>query len=331
MAISSYDRKGLNLKWLELFQICARKGSVQATAQETGLSISTVSYHLKSLEDHLGIALLDHGRRPVVLTPKGEAFLRNINDALLALRRATAEASAGTVAKTRHLRIGAIEDLDSDIMPELAVHLSAAMPDCDFRYHSGTSHEIIEMLRNRQLDLGITTSPPELHRDLRDQPLLKEPFVMVLPRDTDQSLPDIVGGSKKLPFLRFSSDLIIAQQIEAQLRRLGIALAQQFACNNNQTLMGMVASGAGWTITTPLLFARAKRFHADLQIHPFPGKSFSRSLSLVSTQDCAETVVALVNDQVRGSLSKHVITPTHHRMRWLSDHFRLVDPQEVAS
>ncbi len=323
---SSFDRKGLNLKWLELFQICARKGSLQATARETGLSISTVSYHLKSLEDYIGVDLLDHSRRPIVLTPKGQAFLVNIDDALLTIRKAKAEASSGNVAEARSLRIGSIEDLDSDIMPDLAVHLSAKMPGCDFRYHTATSHEIIEMLRNRQLDLGITTAPLERHRDLQERELLRDPFVLVLPRDTDQSLPDIVGGSTKLPFLRFSSDLIIAQQIEAQLRRLGIALAHQFACNNNQTLMGMVASGAGWSITTPLLFSRAKRFHGQVQLHPFPGKSFSRRLTLVTTQDCAVSVVTLVDQKLRTGLEQHVIAPTHAATPWLKDHFTLIDP-----
>ena len=37
------SRKELSLKALELFQICAREGSLQAAARETGLTIITVS------------------------------------------------------------------------------------------------------------------------------------------------------------------------------------------------------------------------------------------------------------------------------------------------
>ncbi len=64
-------RKDLSLKWLELFQICAQKGSLQAAAQETGLTVSTVSHHLRNLEDHLGVELLNHSRRPMVPTKRG--------------------------------------------------------------------------------------------------------------------------------------------------------------------------------------------------------------------------------------------------------------------
>ena len=84
------SRKDLSLKRLEVFQICAQKGSLKEASRESGLSISTVSHHLNSLEEHLGVALFDHNRRPMVLTPKGRAFLRNIEDALYAIRRAKA-------------------------------------------------------------------------------------------------------------------------------------------------------------------------------------------------------------------------------------------------
>lgn len=317
--------KDLSLKWLELFQICAQKGSLQAGAEETGLTVSTVSHHLRSLEDHLGVELFNHSRRPMVLTPKGQAFLRNIDDALYAIRKAKAEASAGSIADASYLRIGTIEDFDSDIIPELAVFLSRNMSSCHFMYQSDTSHAIFEMLRNRHLDLGITTTPDETLRDLQDRPLLRDPFVVVIPRFSEHSLAEIVEGGTKLPFLRFSSNLIIARQIESQLRRLGLTAPSSFECSNNQTLMAMVAAGAGWTITTPLLFSRAKRFQQKLAMRPFPGKSFSRTLAVVATPDCSRSVLELIDSKLRSLLREQVISAQIQRTPWLADSFKLVD------
>ncbi|NOR29598.1 MAG: LysR family transcriptional regulator [Sulfitobacter sp.] len=316
--------KDLNLKWLELFQICAQKGTLQAAAQESGLTISTVSYHLRSLEDHLGVALFNHSRRPMVLTPKGTAFLRNIDQALHSIRKAKAEASAGTLSDASFLRIGTIEDFDSDITPELAVFLSARMPACDFMYHTDSSHSVIKMLRDRQLDLGVTTVPSESMRDLQDRPLLRDPFVIVLPQVDDRSLTEIVEGRTKLPFLRFSSNLMIAQQIESQLRRIGVTPAKRFECSSHQTLMAMVAAGAGWTITTPLHFSRAKRFHSRLRMHRFPGKTFSRTLAIVITPDCSSSLVDLVDGKLRSLILEHAIAPLHQSNPWLEDSFTLV-------
>ncbi len=316
--------KDLNLKWLELFQICAQKGSLQAAAQESGLTISTVSYHLRSLEDHLGVELFNHARRPMVLTPKGIAFLRNIDEALHSIRKAKAEASAGSIAEASFLRIGTIEDFDSDIAPDLAVFLKAKMPVCDFMYHTDSSHAVIRMLRDRQLDLGVTTTPSETMRDLQDRPLLRDPFVVVLPLVDDQSLTEIVEGRTKLPFLRFSSTLMIAQQIESQLRRIGVSAPHKFECSSHQTLMAMVAAGAGWTITTPLHFSRAKRFHPKLRMHRFPGKTFSRTLAVVSTPDCSRSLVDLVDSKLRGLILEHALAPLHKSNPWLADSFMLV-------
>ncbi len=317
--------KDLSLKWLELFQICAQKGSLQAASKETGLTISTVSHHLRNLEDHLGVELFNHTRRPMVLTPKGRAFLRNIDDALHLIRKAKAEASAGSITEASYLRFGTIEDFDSDIIPELAVYLFANMPACDFMYHTDSSHAIIDMLRDRQLDLGISTTPSERMRDLQDRPLLRDPFVIVLPKGNDQSLGDIVEGRTKLPFLRYSSNLIIARQIESQLRRMGISASHRFECSNNQTLMSMVSSGAGWTITTPLLYSRAKRFQSKLRMHPFPGKSFARTLALVATPDCSRSVIELVDAKTRSLINDRIITPLSTDIPWLADSFKLIE------
>ena len=318
-------RKDLSLKWLELFQTCARKGSLQSAALETGLSISTVSHHLKSLEEHLGVALFDHSRRPMVLTPKGHVFLRNIDDALQTIRKAQAEASAGNLAEASFLRIGSIEDFDSDVAPALAVHLSKRMPDCDFLFQTAASRDILTSLRDRKLDLGITVSPPERLRDLNERPLLRDPFTVVLPASGAPDVSEILQGKADLPFLQYTSDLIIAQQIEAQLARLGLTIPRKFACDNNQTLMAMVASGAGWTISTPLLFARARRFHKDLALHPFPSKSFGRRLSLVWTPDCARSVLQEIDAKLRAQISLDLIDPMLERAAWLSDHFTLID------
>lgn len=316
--------KDLSLKGLELFQLCARKGSLQAASKETGLTISTVSHHLCKLEDHLGVELFNHSRRPMVLTPKGSAFLRNIDDALYSIRKAKAEASAGSITEASYLRFGSIEDFDSDIVPDLAVYLSLNMPTCDFMYLKDSSHAIIEMLRNRQLDLGVTTTPSERLRDLQDRPLLSDPFVVVLPRVNEQSVADIVEGRAKLPFLRFSSNLIISRQIESQLRRLGLPTQHKFECSSNQTLMAMVAAGAGWAITTPLLFSRAKRFQPKLKMHRFPGKSFSRTLAVVATPDCSASIIDLVDRKLRILIQDHAISAFHKSDPWLQGSFKLI-------
>ncbi len=318
-------RRDLSFKWLELFQICANKGSLQAAAEETGLSVSTVSHHLKNLEDNLGIALFDHSRRPMLLTPTGRNFLRKIDSALHAIRTAKAEATAGNIENASYLRLGLVADFDNDIAPLLAVHLSKQMPQCDFSYLTDSSHAIIAMLRNKELDLGVVAYSSENLFDLHDQPFLRDPFLLIKPKGNADSQAQISRGATDLPFLRFSNNLFIGRQIDSHMRRLGISLPNHFECANSDMLMAMVAAGAGWSVTTALLYSHGRQFHDQIEVHRFPGKSFARTHSLVSTPDCSRAVLAKVRDKITELLQKTAIPQMHEKLPWLEDSFVLIE------
>lgn len=315
----------ISVRRLELFQTTASTGSVQAAAEESGLSVSTVSHHLRKLEDQLGTSLLDHSRRPMVLTPAGAVFLKYSAEALRLIRKAQAEATGGNLSGTRHLRLGLIEDFDSDIAPELAVSLADAMPGCGFSHHTRASHEILDLLRGRKLDIGLAAQPDTLPAGLREFPLLRDPFVLAVPAGSPHTPEEFLAGSTSLPLLRYSPQQIISARIEAQLRRLKIDLPQRFEIESNQTMMAMVAAGSGWAVTTPLCYIRARRFHGNVTLHPFPGKGFARYLSVFAGEESPEIAVRLVEASLRNLIGLRALQPAHTAMPWLQDTFRLLD------
>jgi DNA-binding transcriptional LysR family regulator len=318
-------RKELSLKWLEVFRICATKGSLQAAAEETGLSISTVSHHLSNLEENLGVKLFDHGRRPMLVTPTGRAFLRKIEGALHDIRTAKAEASAGSLENASYLRIGIVDDFDSYIAPNLAVYLSNIMPQCDFSYQTDWSHAILRMLRNRELDLGVVAYASENMFDLQDYPFLRDPFVIVTPKQQNYDPAELILGKSNLSFLRFSSNLFVGRQVDMHLRRLNLSLPNRFECANSNTLMAMVAAGSGWTITTALHYSHGTQFQDDVVLHRFPGKGFSRTMAVVSTPDSSRAVVAHVRAKMCELLESRTLPGMHERFPWLKDSFTLIE------
>ncbi len=313
-----------SLKALEVFQLVARLGSVQAVATETGQSISTVSHHLKSLEAQVGVALLDHKRRPMVLTPQGAVFLKHVAEALRLIRKARTEAVAGDAIGVRALRLGLIEDFDSDIAPQLAVQLAETMPSCDFTHFTRPSHDILQLLRNRHIDIGLASRPVETVSDLQEIQMLRDPFVLALPVGHAATPEATLAGESDLPLLRYSTGQIVSGQIEAQLRRLRLSHPQRFEIESNQTIMAMIAAGAGWAITTPLCYMRAKRFQGQVRLHPFPGKGFARYLSLFATPDCSEPMITMVEAALRSMLERQMVHPLSDEQMWLRDSFRML-------
>lgn len=322
-------RSDLSLKWLEVFRETAHLGSVQAVANETGLSISTVSHHLRSLEDQLGVSLLNHKKRPMTLTPSGLAFLKHVDEALKLIGKARAEVTLGSMADAQHLRLGLIEDFDSDIGPSLAVFLASGMPKCDFAHHTRDSRDILAMLYLKKLDIGIANLPSDGLGNLIDFPMIRDPFVLALPAHISAEPEEFLSGNSDLPFLRYVKTQQISQQIDAQLRRLKIELPGRFEVESNQTMMAMVASGAGWALTTPTCYFRARRFHDQVTLHPLPIKSFARYISLLATPECPENVTKMINITMRDLVEKRLLNPAHDAMPWLKDSFHLLpfDPR----
>ena len=317
-------QKPLSLRWLEVFQLISKSGSMQKVAQETGLSISTVSNHLRSLENTLGVDLVDHTRRPMGLTPAGVVFARYVYDGLMTLKRGEAEIRSGSWQHATDLRMALLDDFDNEVGPDLFQFLSTALPRCSFRHYTRPSHEIIEKLQEQKLDAGVATRPVGLLPDLIEYPLMRDPFILVVPAGFTGKLESLTKADPPLPFLRYSRDLTIGKQIETQLNRLKISLPNRFELECNQSIIGLVAESNGWAVTTAASYQRAQRFHDRVKVIRFPEKSFARTVSLFTTNVYPEATSQLIHEALQKSLSVRFTTPMRRRFPWLTEDFHII-------
>ena len=215
------ERSKLSLKWLEVFQAVARFGSVQEAASQLDLSISTVSHHLGCLEEAVGLDLIDHGRRPMKLTRAGEIMLRHVDDGLLQLRKGMTEVwSTAPDSLVRHLSIALVEDLAHEATNALSVQLAEALPVCQLTFLSRPSHDILSLLQADDVDIGIASAPEFSEVRLDERPLLRDPYVLIVPRAQDQPPAAYLNAETDLAFLRYSKKQLIGRRVEVQLRRL---------------------------------------------------------------------------------------------------------------
>ncbi len=313
-----------SLKWFTTFRTLAQSGSVQLAATQTRQSDSTVSHHLQCLEKHLGTRLFDHSRRPMQLTAQGAIYLRYVEDVLTLLEQARSDVSTKSPHRLQSLRFAMIEDFESDIGPEITRLLASTLPDCRFTHYTRMSHEILDLLRNRDVDIGIATQPQTPIANLIETPLLRDPFVLAVPALNTQSAEEFVQGQSGLPFLRYMSSQIMGSMIEAQLSRLRIKLDNTHELDSTSSIMALVAQNSGWAITTPSNYARSQRFHAQIKLLPFPRKGFARRISMfVGDQDMSDLAQTILV-ALRSQLSTYSIGPTHDAYPWLQESFRLI-------
>ncbi len=322
------ERTKISLKALEVFLSVARRGALKDAADTLGISISTASHHLSEIEKSAGMALFDHGRRPMRLTPAGEVLRRRVEEAMASLRQGFSEIwSDDLQSLVRLLRIGLIEDFDADVGPALAQRLIREAPNCDFSFLSRPTHEILELLQSEQIDIGIATSADFDKQRIVEVPILRDPFVLLVPAEGNFSPAkpsDLIHADAVLPFLRYSGRQFLGRRIETQLRRMELRFARRMEFETTHVILSLVAAGRGWTITTMLSFARAQRYHANLRVLPFPGSAFSRTVSLFSRTDAPDAISALSVSTLRNAIRRMVLDPTCSRYPWLTEQFCLL-------
>lgn len=321
------ERSKLSLTWLEVFQAVARSGSVQGAARRLGISISTVSHHLTCLETAVGVAPIDHRKRPMALTPEGDILLARVDASLSLLRKGLSEVwSNDPAALIRSLRIAVIEDLDTEVTPAVAASLSAALPACALSFLSRPSHDILTLLQSDDIDLGIASAAEFRLLGLSEAPLLRDPYVLVVPRDQRASAGDYVGGRVDLPFLRYSRKQHMGRRIEAQLKRLRLDAPSRLEFESTPAILALIAGRTAWTITTALNVASADRYHDQIAILPLPGAGFVRRLSIFRADTLPVSLFETVEHSLRPLLQDRMIAPMTAAHPRLTDQFRLLTP-----
>jgi DNA-binding transcriptional LysR family regulator len=317
--------KGVTLRGLEVFEALAASGSVAQAAEITGLSQPAVSQQIRNLENALGTDLVDHGKRPMQLTPAGRSFLTRTSSVLSELRLAQSELTVMDLTHLSTLNMGIIDDFDNDLTPRLVTILADSLTKCRFKLITAPSHEISEAMKERRLHIGVSASSGEVLDGVTEYPLVRDPFILVAPKDRVPKKGDTMAALGDLPLLRYERQQLISRQIEAHLARQKLVFAERFEIGSHLSLMALVARGIGWAVTTPLGFMRAGRFHDQIRAHPLPFKPFSRNISLFASADWADQVPRDVSKTMRRLVQGQIIDPAVRALPWLEGDLRVLD------
>lgn len=318
-------KKGVTLRGIEVFEALAQAGSVAHAAVLTGLSQPAVSQQMRNLEQAVGADLIDHSRRPMRLTPAGQLFLRRAGVALSELRQAQSEVTVMDLAHLKELNLGIIDDFDNDLTPRLATILADSLTGCRFRMITAGSHELASAMRTQDLHMAIAAKTTHNMDGVTEYPLARDPFIIVAPLGVADSAQHLLDGAGDLPLLHYAAEQLIAQQIAAHLARAGLTPPARFEIGSHLALMAMVARGIGWTITTPLGYMRAARFHDTLHAMPLPLADAARQITLFAGSDWSDPVPRDIAQTMRRLIQTHMIGPVTAQLPWLTDSFHLME------
>lgn len=112
----------LDMAWLEDFIALAHSGNFSRAAEARAIAQPAFSRHIRSLEDWVGVDLIDRSAHPVALTAAGQKFLPLLTSALADLEAARIKARAAHDQDAASLRFAVTHVLSLYHFPQWLAH-----------------------------------------------------------------------------------------------------------------------------------------------------------------------------------------------------------------
>jgi DNA-binding transcriptional LysR family regulator len=193
---------------LQTFLVVAQTRSFTQAAERLKLRQSTVSEHIRKLEEEAGRRLFVRDTHSVATTPDGEAMIELARGILSANDRAQRYFAASQLRG--RLRFGTSEDFVTSRLPDVLRDFVHTHPLVEFELTVARSAQLNERLQRGELDLICGKRPPG---DERGRVVLRDRLIWV------SAGGYVLPPSVPLPLILFSPPSIMREVALAALQR----------------------------------------------------------------------------------------------------------------
>lgn len=252
-------------------------------AESCGISQPSLSVQIKTLEDALGLVLVERGRGPVRLTLAGREVSRRAREILdasqgiLDLSVTLKSGLGGTI------RLGTSATLGPYLMPHVVGDLRASHPDLRLYIREGAPRDLLRDLHDGVHDL-ILTQLPVSGATLSHARLFREPLAVAMPAGHPLSARETIENEDLADktILSLSPAYSLYDMISAVCIETGAHVSREYEGTSLDALRQMVAMNMGLTFLPALYVESEIQGRAqDVVIRPFRRRRFARSIGLV--------------------------------------------------
>lgn len=239
----------MDLRQLQYFCRIAESGSFREAAERANVAQSALSRHMRSLEDELGVTLLERHARGIRLTAQGEKLKQRADRILRDVEDTRAELTSSGASPHGSVTIGASATTSRLLYARLAETTSKRYPDIELRITEGASYFLLEGLDTGRIDLAVMVAP-ESRSYLSTEPLVTEKVYLVASArhanmpDAPCTVRDLAGRPLVL-FSRPSGSRMLLETVAAAQR---VALDVRFEAASPDVIKDFIRRGLGYGI-----------------------------------------------------------------------------------
>jgi DNA-binding transcriptional LysR family regulator len=276
----------LDLHRLRLLKEFAERGTIAATAGALGYTPSAVSQQLSALEREAGVTLLDRAARSVELTDAGRRLAVHAEIILAQVEAAEADLTAGERRPSGRVSIAAFPSAAAAFAPSLVRSLRPH-PGLTLLLRQAAPAEALRRVRAGEVDValvddwtgGLADEAPVL---LRSYALLRDPLVLIVPRDhplADATVPiDLRRLRETSRWLAAPSGEPTRQAVDRLLESVGGPPAVPWEFEGLGTILALVARGVGVAAVPRLALAAGE---GRVGVRELPGPAATRDVCAV--------------------------------------------------
>jgi len=271
----------MDLHQLRVLQSAVRSGGFTRASEDLHLSQSTVSQHIKLLEEELGCSLFLRVGKRVLVTEAGsvllqyaEKILRDVKNAEMAVREMSAM-KRGTV------RFGVGSSTLTYRLPPALGDYTRRFPGIELVVMAGTTEFLFEELRSQRLDLAVVMSnAPQL--GLSITPICDEELVVVLNSAHPLARKRLLEPADlaALRFILYGKHTAMQDLIDRYFESLGIQPRITMEVENNEAIKSLVRAGLAAGILPACAVPKTPDEH--LKALRVKGKPLTRRLFLAA-------------------------------------------------
>lgn len=254
-----YGIVSMDIRRLEAFCKVYELGSFSKAGQELFLSQPTISSHISSLEEELGVRLFDRMGRSVLTTTAGDILYAHAREIFRSLENARADIEALLDSVSGEIAVGASTIPAQYILPGLLRGFLAAHPHVGVRIENGDSASVIERVADGSLLCGLCGARAE-HPDLLFDLVMSDEAVLI-------AHPSFAAGigvdatldqALKWPWIMRETGSGTRKTLELALRSRGADIASLrvvVSAASTEAVINCVRGGLGVSVTSRLAAA----------------------------------------------------------------------------
>ncbi|AIK39006.1 LysR family transcriptional regulator [Bacillus pseudomycoides] len=168
----------MEIKELKTFKMIVQEGTFSLAAKKLNYAQSTVTTHIKKLENELGFLLFERGW-DARLTEEGILFAEEVDNLLMHWNYSISQAQRISNEEKGTLRIGILESVAEKLIPPILKYLNDEKPyiHCDFVV--GNTALLSQMIEQNKIDFAVCANNENIS-NLNFTPLSKEQIEFIV-------------------------------------------------------------------------------------------------------------------------------------------------------